>query len=61
MGGGREDVGEFRLAKNVDDENDQNQGKKAADDLEHAAGSPPATAFLVVKNWLAFNHSDNPS
>ena len=61
MGGGRKNIGQFGLAEYVDDKNHEDQREQAADDFENAAGPAPAAAFLVVKNWLAFKHSDNPS
>ncbi len=61
MRGGCKNIGQLGLAENVDDENDEDEREKAAGDFENAAGPAPAAAFLIVKNWLAFRHSDNPS
>jgi hypothetical protein len=57
----RKNVRQLGLAKNVDDKDDQNQREQPAGDFQHAPRAAPAAAFLIVENWLAFRHSDNPS
>lgn len=56
MNVGTQNVGELRLATDVDEEEDQNERKKPACKLEDEPRSAPASAFLIVENGLAFGH-----
>jgi hypothetical protein len=61
VGGRGKNVWQFGLPKDVDHEDDQDEREKSAGNFQHASCATPAAAFLIVENWLAFRHSDNPS
>src|ERR1700693_1742784 len=49
------------IASDVDQENDEHDGKETAGNFQHAASAPPAAPLLIIENGLAFRHRDNPS
>lgn len=53
---GTQNIGKLGIAPNVYQKDDEHQREKSAAQLQKQASAPPATAFLIVENGLAFVH-----